>query len=126
MKNTVYAYIPTNNDDFEGFAVFSSAEEAWFWYCRNRERNPLAAKREKQGVEKVCQIDDIYVCLSRLYLARQIGRAHIDALMKFGDMQIVPDGRIEVEERDAALWEGAMKLLTELFVEKRIVLCATA
>lgn len=103
--------------------LFQSAEEAWFWFCRYDERSGYKYNSSNKRVIRPCQLDDIYIVVSKLYIAKKIGERHLKTLIKYGRMQLAPDVRIEEEMEEALWWDDAMDKLETIFIKKGIVKC---
>lgn len=112
--------------DFEnefGEVLFDSAEEAWFWYCRYENKSPFKLKNSNKSIARPCVLDDIYLCVVRLYLAKKIRECHLKTLIKFGRKFCAPDFRIFEEQQEALWWDDAMDKLETVFRAKGIVRC---
>lgn len=125
MKNV---YKKCNNDFMLDFAnpqnvvQFSSAEEAWFWFCKyNGRRNGYKRISSVYRIFRPCSLDDIYIVVARLFLSGVITKEQLAILLKYGKYQIVPDMRIFDECEDALLWREAIAKLEKAFIEKGIV-----
>lgn len=103
--------------------LFESAEEAWFWFCRYDNRTGYKIKSSAHRVERPCFLDDIYIVVTKLYLAKKIHERHLKTLIKYGRMQIAPDKRILDERQEALWWNDAMDIIETLLIKKGIVKC---
>ncbi len=110
-------------DKNQNYVLFENAEEAWFWYCRYDERNGFKLNNSSNRIIRVCNLDDIYLVVSKLYLAKKISERHLKTLIKYGRMQIVPDERIEEEKDEALWWSDAMDKIEIILKNKGIVKC---
>ncbi len=111
------------NDENLDCILFDSAEEAWFWFCRYDERIGYKSNNSNFKIIRPCQLDDIYIVVSRLYIARKISERHLKTLIKYGRLQIVPDERILEEQEEALWWSDAMDKLEIVLIKKGIVKC---
>ncbi len=102
--------------------LFDSAEEAWFWYCKYEEKS-FSKSNSSNKIIRPCYLDDIYIVVSKLYLARKISERHLKTLIKYGKMQVVPDHRILEEQEEALWWDDAMDKLETILMKKGIVRC---
>ncbi|MDR1476626.1 MAG: hypothetical protein LBI17_00680 [Rickettsiales bacterium] len=107
-----------------GEVLFSGAEEAWFWYCRYENHTPYKANNSNAVIERPCAVDDIYVSVAKLYLARKIGERHVRTLVKYGRAQVPPDPRVAGQEDEAMWWDDALDKLETILARKGIVRCA--
>ena len=100
---------------------FKDSEEAWFWYCRYEERSVFRSGKGARDVLRPCQLDDIYICVARLFIDKKIGRRHIKTLVKYGNLLVPPDPRIEAEAMDALWWDDALDKLHTILAKKGVV-----
>ena len=49
--------------------LFESAEEAWFWFCKYDNRTGYKIKSSASKILRPCFLDDIYLVVTKLYLA---------------------------------------------------------
>ncbi|MCR5506992.1 MAG: hypothetical protein K6F04_04050 [bacterium] len=104
--------------------LFESAEEAWFWFCKyDNMKNGHKSKTSNIVISRPCVLDDIYIVVSKLYLARKIKERHLKTLIKYGRMQIAPDERIVDEQDEAIWWSDAMDKIETVLIKKGIVKC---
>jgi hypothetical protein len=106
-----------------GEVSFSCAEEAWFWYCRYENHTPYKANNSNDVITRPCVVDDIYVSVAKLYLARKIGERHVRTLVRYGRAQVPPDPRIADQEEEAVWWDDAIDKLETVLAKKGIVKC---
>jgi len=118
-QNVVEDFLEENPNQ----TCFESAEEAWFWFCKYDVRNGYKPKTSDYKIIRPCFLDDIYIVVSKLYLSRKIKERHLKTLIKYGRMQIAPDGRIVDEQDEALWWEDAMDKMETLLRAKGIVKC---
>ena len=101
---------------------FNSAEETWFWFCKyNGRKDGFRHESSAKTVSRPCFLDDVYVVVTRLFFSGKIAKNHMNALVRYGKRQVVPDGRIFEEAEDAQLWREAMTLMEPELVRKGIV-----
>ena len=103
--------------------LFQNAEEAWFWFCKYDGRTGYKSNISNKRIIRPCQRDDIYIVVSKLYIAKKIGERHLKTLIKYGRMQIAPDSRVVEEQEEALWWDDAMDKLETIFIKKGIVKC---
>ncbi len=118
-QNVVNNYYEENLNQ----TLFESAEEAWFWFCRYDERTGYKIKTSRCRIVRPCFLDDIYIVVSKLYLAKKIRERHIKTLIKYGRMQVPPDSRIVDEQEEALWWDDAMSIIETVLIKKGIVKC---
>ena len=106
-QNTVSSFCEENPNQ----VLFESAEEAWFWFCRYDERTGYKIKTSRCKIIRPCSLDDIYIVVSKLYLAKKIHERHLKTLIKYGRMQIAPDIRVVDEQQEALWWNYAMDII---------------
>jgi hypothetical protein len=100
---------------------FKSAEEAWFWYCRNEERNKTLRSYSRSDFERPCRPDDVYIVAARLYISKRLSERHIRTMVEFGRRQLVPDPRVREEEAAALWWDDAMDKMEQVLRAKGVV-----
>ena len=110
-------------DENQNQTLFESAEEAWFWFCRYDERIGYKVKTSRYRIVRPCCLDDIYLVVSKLYIARKIKERYLKTIIKYGRMQLVPDERIVDEREDALWWSDAMDKIEIVLIKKGIVKC---
>ena len=118
-QNTVSSFCEENPNQ----VLFESAEEAWFWFCRYDERTGYKIKTSRCKIIRPCSLDDIYIVVSKLYLAKKIHERHLKTLIKYGRMQIAPDIRVVDEQQEALWWNDAMDIIETVLMKKGIVRC---
>ncbi len=118
-QNTVGDFCDENPNQ----VLFESAEEAWFWFCKYDARTGYKAKTSICKVVRPCFLDDIYIVVSKLYLARKISERHLKTIIKYGRMQMIPDERIVDEQEEALWWSDAMDKIETILIKKGIVRC---
>lgn len=119
-KNICYGVRPVQQKPCE---LFSSAEQAWFWF--------LAAQKAKEEgarftaglaeVPKPCEPIDILKVVDRLYRHRRLMMDHIMVLRHYGQRMCPPDSRRPKEIRAARLWNEAMDRMETVLIDKGIV-----
>jgi hypothetical protein len=110
-------------DEDLGEVLFDSAEDAWLWFCKYEKKSPYKPKNSNRVIARPCVLDDIYLCVSKLYLAKKINKRQMSVLVSYGRLMLPPDGRIERERNDAIAWDSAMGHLEPLLIQKGIVRC---
>ena len=89
---------------------FQNAEQLWFWflYSRSVQNNFL---HRNAGIRRPCELLDVETLITKLYLSGKISDEQINVMKKFGDKRRAPHQYIYSENKSAALWDSAMKIL---------------
>lgn len=103
---------------------FLNAEDAWFWFIQaNQARQDGARTRTAQtNIIRPCEPVDILQILERLQRKRRLDMNHFRVLRYYGVRMMAPDYRRPKEAVAAQLWREAMKVLSEVFIAKGIIL----
>ena len=111
----------------ETFTRFDSAQEAWFWFINAYQAKHDGARIVKGLglVERPCEPLDILKAVDRLYRQRRLIWDHLLVLRHYGQRQMAPDPHRPNEMKAAALWDEAMKKLSEVLIRKQIVRAPT-
>lgn len=107
----------------EDVTLFTSAEEAWFWFIQATAAREAGARvRANQGLYKrPCEPTDIFKILERLHRHRRLTMHHFRILRHYGVRMIAPDSTRAKEVLASRLWDEAMGILTDVLVAKGIV-----
>ena len=103
--------------------LFTSAEEAWFWFMQNQMARADGA-RVAAGLSLVprpCEPVDVYKIMERLYRSRRLLMDHILVLRHYGRRLMSPDIRYPKEIRAHQLWTEALTRMEDVMVTKGIV-----
>jgi hypothetical protein len=103
--------------------LFSSAEEAWFWFvrCQRVRRDGARFSGSSGQIRRPCDPDDLY--RAAMVLARRgvIKPQHLHVLGTFGLCERPPDPRCHNEQWASQLWDEALDHLTTVLRLKGIV-----
>ena len=89
---------------------FQSAERLWFWFLYSKSiQNGFV--RNHTTVRRPCEILDVEMLITKLYLSGKLSDEQLDVMKKFGDKKRAPHQYIYSENRAAALWNSAMKVI---------------
>lgn len=104
--------------------LFSSAEEAWFWFMlSNKARQSGAKQSANQGdVIRPCEPTDILKILERLRRHRRLNMNHFRVMRHYGDRMLAPDPDHAKEWHSSQLWNEAMDILEDVLIAKDIVI----
>lgn len=104
--------------------LFTSAEEAWFWFMQaNKARQDGARQSANQGdVIRPCEPSDIFKILERLRRHRRLDMHHFRVMRHYGDRMVAPDPYHAREWHASTLWREAMHVLGDVLIAKDIVL----
>ena len=96
---------------------FQNAEQLWFWflYSKSIQNN---FRHNCSSVKRPCEILDVEILITKLYLAGKLTEAQLETMKKFGDRRRAPNQYIYAENKHAALWNSAMETLKESAKEK--------
>jgi hypothetical protein len=101
---------------------FSHASDAWIWALGALvARRDGQAKRERSGVARPCDPEDVVKCIDQLCKNGRIGLEHIRVLAKWGQRSMSPSKRCVGEAREAHLWDEALVWLDVVLRRKGIV-----
>lgn len=96
---------------------FQNAEQLWFWFLYSRSiQNNL--KRSSGNTKRPCEILDVEILITKLYLAGKLSEAQLEVMKKFGDKRHAPNQYIYAENKAAALWNSAMDTINKSAKEK--------
>jgi len=116
MRNK-YLSLTTNEET----TPFSSAEEAWFWYCLCEQLDPNRAHKSKDRIVRPCETSDIFLAIKKLIRAGLLHPKHIKVLVKYGLQQIPPHPHFGDNLSICNLWQEALRFLDSLLRRKGIV-----
>lgn len=96
---------------------FQNAEQLWFWflYCKSVQNN---FRRQNPSTKRPCEVLDVEVLITKLYLSGKLSEAQLEVMKKFGDKHYAPRQYVFAENKSAALWNTAMKTLGEQTLQK--------
>lgn len=89
---------------------FQNAEQLWFWFLYSKSVQN-GCTRNNGASRRVCELLDIEMLITKLYLSGQLSDEQLNVMKKFGDRRRAPHQYIWAENRAAALWNDAMKTL---------------
>ena len=96
---------------------FQNAEQLWFWflYSKSIQNN---FRRNSGSVKRPCEILDVEILVTKLYLSGKLSEAQLETMKKFGDKRHAPNQYIYAENKFVALWNSAMDTLKKSAKEK--------
>ena len=89
---------------------FQNAEQLWFWflYSKSMQNN---FRGHNSVLKRPCEILDVEALITKLYLSGKLKEEHLETMKKFGDKRRAPLQYIYAENKAAALWDEAMKII---------------
>lgn len=104
-------------------ALFSDAEDAWFWAAANTNMMLAGARGAPtlKSTQKPCESADVMNAFQRLIGAGVLHSRHADVAVRYGVAQRRPNGLARSEAQAALLWEEAMDRLTTPLRGKGII-----
>ncbi len=90
---------------------FHNAEQLWFWFLYSKSVQNGFAPHGNRGGARVCELMDVEMLISKLYLAGKLTDEQLEVLKKFGDRRRAPHQYIWTENRAAARWAEAMTVI---------------
>ena len=101
---------PTKQHNTDFSEKFQSAEQLWFWFLYSKSiQNSFM--RNYSTVKRPCELLDVETLITKLYLSGKLTNEQLNVMKKFGDKKHAPHQYIYSENRAAALWNSAMKVL---------------
>lgn len=100
---------------------FSTAEEAWFWFCRAQVRRICCARPSPAGIDRTGGPDDVYNAVMDTYRDGRIHDNHLRTLAIYGIAQRTPDKRYPEEVDAVRWWSEAIDRIVWRLREKGIV-----
>lgn len=89
---------------------FRDSEHLWFWFIASHEvRSDL--HRGNGTNPRPCELIDVERLVTQLYLTGRLTREQLDVMKKYGDLRRGPNQYVFAENKDAALWLSAMRIL---------------
>ncbi len=116
MRNK-YLFLTDNQDT----TPFTSAEEAWFWYCLCEQLGNDHPGGSKARIVRPCESSDIFLAVKKLRRAGILRPKHIKVLAKYGLEQIPPHPHFGDSLNICNLWQEAIRFLDSLLRRKGIV-----
>ena len=110
-------YIPDHADT----TPFTSAEEAWFWYCLCQQLDANRSRESKAHIIRPCESSDIFLAIKKLIRAGLLQPKHIKVLAKYGLLQTPPHPHFGDSLSICSLWQEALRFLDSLLRRKGIV-----
>lgn len=97
-------------DELNATEKFQNAEQLWFWFLYSKSiQNGFHPHHS--SIKRPCEILDVETLITKLYLCGKLSSEQLNTMKKFGDKRRTPHQYIYSENRDAALWDSAMKTL---------------
>jgi hypothetical protein len=103
---------------------FRDAEHLWFWFlkCRSKDSSSAASLgRAGRAIARnpyPCEAIDAETLITRLYLSGRLGAEQLQALKEFGDRGRAPNQHVWAENKKAALWADAMRVIGSAAAER--------
>ncbi len=99
---------------------FQNAEQMWFWFLYSKSvRNDIGGQHTgRSSGHRVCELVDVETLITKLYLAGKLTLEHLGVMKEFGDKRRAPHQYIWRENRAAAKWAEAMKIINEAATKK--------
>jgi hypothetical protein len=123
MSRNKEKYVPRAQADIRSPELFTTGEEAWFWFITAQRARAEGARftAGQAVVPRPCEPIDILKILDRLYRTRRLLMDHVQVLRHYGVRQCPPDRRRPKEVRAYHLWCEAMDCMEAVMVRKGIV-----
>ena len=96
---------------------FQNAEQLWFWFLYSKSVQNGFSYRTT-SVKRPCELLDVEMLITKLYLCGKLSSQQLEILKKFGDKKRAPHQYIYSENKAAALWKSAMETITEYTKQK--------
>ena len=91
---------------------FQNAEQLWFWFIYSKSiQNGFTHHTNSNN--RPCELLDVEVLITKLYLSGKLSEAQLNVLKTFGDKRRAPHQYIYAENKAAMLWKTAMDTLTQ-------------
>lgn len=110
MTNMESSYVPEK---------FQNAEQIWFWFMYSRSvRNDIAHQNRYSSTRRVCELVDVETLVTKLYLCGKLSAQQLSVMKEYGDRKRAPHQYVWRENRDATMWDSAMRVLENAAREK--------
>jgi len=96
--------LPTNEK-------FQNAEQLWFWFIYSKQINTNFVRRNTSTRPRVCELLDVEIMVTRLYLSGRLTDEQLSVMKEFGDKRRAPHQYKWSENNKAAMWRTAMRTL---------------
>ncbi len=90
---------------------FQNAEQLWFWFLYSKSVQNGFTPQSGRTTRRACELVDVEILITRLYLAGRLSDEHLGVMKKFGDRRRAPHQHIWAENRAAARWAEAMDVI---------------
>lgn len=90
---------------------FQNAEQLWFWFIYSKSIQNDFLNQKKYSTKRPCELLDVEILITKLYLSGQLSDEQLAVMKKFGDKRRAPHQYIWEENKAAALWKSAMTTL---------------
>lgn len=97
--------IASNTDKFQ------NAEQIWFWFLYSKSVRNGFTPQNNHATRRVCELMDVEMLITKLYLAGKLSDEQLSVMKKFGDRRRAPHQHIWAENRAAARWAEAMDII---------------
>lgn len=104
--------LKTLQNDINQSDKFQNAEQLWFWFLYSKSiQNGF--NRNRSSVHRPCELIDVEMLITKLYLCGKLSDEQLKVMKKFGDKRHAPYQYMFSENKSAALWKSAMDTITE-------------
>ena len=90
---------------------FQSAEQLWFWFLYSKSVQNDVLRRRGTQTRRPCEILDVEMLITKLYLCGKLTDNELSVMKKFGDKRRAPHQHIWAENHAVVIWEHAMNIL---------------
>lgn len=98
---------------------FQNAEQMWFWFLYSKSvRNDFGHYNCRTSTKRICELVDVETLVTKLYLSGKLTLNHLSVMKEYGDRHRAPHQYIWRENRDATIWDEAMKILNDAAIKK--------
>ena len=74
-------------------------------------RDDIGQKNGRVATRRICELVDVETLITKLYLCGKLNAEHLAIMKEFGDRRRAPHQYIWRENRAAAVWNDAMKII---------------
>ncbi len=95
-----------------GAEKFQTGEQLWFWFLYSKSvRNDIGQYRGNASTRRVCELVDVETMITKLYLSGRLTDEQLTVIKEFGDRRRAPHQYVWRENRAAAVWDSAMRII---------------
>lgn len=108
----------------ERYEPFENAEEVWFWFCAclQARSDGLRSRTDYTGIQRPCEVGDIYKIIKRLKLNNQLSNRQLRVMYNWGGLHFPPYYDKRAKRSEIALWEAGIKSLEAVLIDKKIII----